>query len=419
MKFGESGWLADYLSHREAHYSESKITVSRHPDFSLYNILQPSGILYGNPVKSDSIEEGSFDTLDEKLRLELILAESLINTALLFDQDKIHSKEDFSNHLRITVSQIGNFYNKVYPEISTSQKTLFGKNKTELEVAERILEKRVGLKQSGQQNFWVHFFSNTLIFLDIYFFAQWIHTSTDKVVTEFFKEEKEELRLSVIKVIIAAAHANDIIEVEERKLFEYILHAANLSSKRRKEASQLLEQGIHVEEIALPENNSWLLKKYFLELAILTVASDRVIDSKEHDFLANFTKHLGFFEEDLEDSMIALEGFIIGNWEMIGELQVRRSYEQLSQEYEQRLSKLLSKHSKKLSHEILKEESLVRLIEKYKSGEISPEDNARLKDELIDLLQKLPAFSSFTLPRKHLTLDILSRIIPDLPDSEE
>ena len=93
-----------------------------------------------------------------------------------------------------------------------------------------------------------------------------------------------------------------------------LLHSANLSSKRNKEAWNLFENGIMVEEISLPKNNSWLIRKYFLELAIITVSADRVIDEKEKSFLSNFTKFLDFFEEDLEESMIALEGFIIENW---------------------------------------------------------------------------------------------------------
>ncbi|NNF22488.1 MAG: hypothetical protein HKN67_11135, partial [Saprospiraceae bacterium] len=321
---------------------------------------------------------------------------------------------DFSDQLSRATAFIIDFYNKVYPEISTSHKPLIGKTKTDLEVAEKIIEKRINLKPPSQHNFWIGFFSTTLIFLDIYFFGQWIHTATDKVVTEFFREEKEELRLSVIKVIVAAAHANHIIEVEERKLFEYILHSADLSSKRNKEAWNLLENGILVEEISLPENNSWLLRKYFLELAILTVSADRVVDEKEKEFLLNFTKHLEFFEEDLEDSILALEGFIIENWNEMGELQNRKSIDQLNEEYENRLGQLLSKHSKKIISELSENEAAVRLIQKHRDGNISPEDNQRLQDMLINIVKILPAFSSLSLPKSLLTTENLLKIFPEI-----
>ena len=416
MNLQEKGWLGEYLNYRKNHYEEKQTAISRHPDFSLYNLLQPTGILYGNPVQPENLEKSSFDNLNRRARLKVILAESLFNTSLLFHKDEINSYDDFIKQLKKATSFIIDFYNKVYPEISTSHKSFLGKDKTDLEVAEKILEKRVDLKPSSLNNFWVGFFSNTLLFLDIYFYGQWIHTATDKVVTEFFRDEKEELRLSVIKVIVAAAHANNIVEVEERKLFEYILHSADLSKKRNREAWDLLENGILVEEIALPENNSWLLKKYFLELAILTVSADRVVDEKEKEFLQNFTKHLGFFEEDLEDSMIALEGFIIENWGEMGELQNRKSFTQLSTEYEDRLHRLLTKHSKKLNQKLSENEVITRLISKYQDGTISEDDTERLRNELIDLLQKLPSFSSFSLPRSFLTAENLMKILPAISE---
>jgi hypothetical protein len=137
-----------------------------------------------------------------------------------------------------------------------------------------------------------------------------------------------------------------------------------------------------------------------------------VVDEKEKEFLTNFSKHLGFFEEDLEDSMIALEGFIVENWGMIGELQSRKNLEQIGGEYEHRVSKLLAKNSKTLSHEIQQNEGILRLLQKYKAGEISPEDDARLQDQLITLLEGLPSLSSQSLPRNFLTTASIIRMLP-------
>ena len=418
MQLVEKGWLGEYIESRKANYDVTDTSISRHPDFSLYNLLQPTGILYGNPVQAENIEDSSFIHLDKKNKLKVLLAESLINTYLLSKKERIKSSDDFSKQIDTSVSFIVDFFNKVYPEISINTKSILGKSKPIVEVAEKVIERRIELKPPSHNNFWIGFFSTTLLFLDIYFFGQWIHTSTDQLVTDYFKEEKEELRLSVIKVIIAAAHANHIVEMEERKLFEYILQAADLSKKRNKDAWNLLDNGLMVEEIALPENNSWLLKKYFLEIAILTVSADRVIDNKEREFLENFTKHLGFFTEDLEDSMIALEGFIIENWSEMGELQNRKNFDQLSDEYVTRLSKLLGRHSKKLMHEIMTNEPVLRLINKYNEGDFNPEENDRLQKQLIDLLQKLPAFSTFSLPRTFLTTEHLMKLLPEIPASD-
>ena len=412
MKLQEKGWLSEYLNYRKLNYKKRPIKQLQHPDFTLYSVLQPTGILYGRPMQPENLDKDSFDNLNERDRLKILLAESLINSFILSHKESIQSVEDFGKQLNLSIKSIIDFFTKLYPEISVSPTSFFGKKKSDMELAERIIEKRINLKAPSQDNFWISFFSNTLIFLDIYFFGQWIHTTTDSTVSAFFKDEKENLRLTVIKVIIAAAHANNIVEVEEKKLFEYILHSAQLSGKRKKTAWSLLENGIQVEEISLPDNNSWLLKKFFLELAILTVSADRKIDQSEKDFLINFTKHLGFFEEDLENSMMAIEGFIIENWEDIGELQSRTNYGQLSIDYKSKILKVIGRSEKKIIQIIRDNEAIRRLLSKHSSGEISPDEEERLRIQLLAILKKLPSFASMSLPETILSLSFLLKILP-------
>ena len=169
-----------------------------------------------------------------------------------------------------TLDNIGNFYNKIFPEISTSPRTFFGQKKTALELAEKILDKRIEHTAEYADNFWVSFFHNSLLFLDVYIFGQWIHTNADKIVEDFFRYERDELRFSVLKVIAAAAHANDEIAFEEQKLFDLFLDSTNLAADKKIEAHTIFENGIEVESIDLPAENSWILKKFFLEIAILT-----------------------------------------------------------------------------------------------------------------------------------------------------
>src|SRR5205814_6532383 len=134
------------------------------------------------------------------------------------------------------------FYNHVFPELATPTKTLFGRKKTSLELAERILDKRIEHTDQAKGNFWTQFFHNSLLFLDIFIFGQWIHTNADKIVSDFFKYERDELRFSVVKVMAAAAHANTTIEPEEQKLLEYFLQGAGLTPERKKEAARIFAE---------------------------------------------------------------------------------------------------------------------------------------------------------------------------------
>src|SRR5690606_11142129 len=164
---------------------------------------------------------------------------------------------------------------------------------------EKILEKRVEMTGKYEKNFWAYFFHNSLLFLDIFIFGQWIHTNADKIVADFFRYEREELRSSMVKVIAVASHANKELSFEERKLFELFLQSTDLSPEKKKDALAIFEQGIDVRDINLPAENSWILKKYFLEIAILTIWADKKVEDVELIFLKEFCSYLNFSEEDM------------------------------------------------------------------------------------------------------------------------
>lgn len=413
MKTDKNGWLKEYLDYRINHYHEDVIKSSIHPDYSLYNLLQPTGLLYGKPIQAENLDQTQFTTLNEHDRMVALLAESLVNASLLFHQDEIKNAEDFSRILFKTVANITDFYNKVYPEIAVNTKTLFGKQISTLETTEKILERRLAGMSESSGSFWVHFFYNTLVFLDIYLFGQWIHTGNGEVLTAFFIQEKEELRLTIIKIMVAAAYANNILELEEKKMFEYLLQAAQLSGKTTKDAKKYLEQGVQVEEITLPQNNSWLLKKYFLEIAIITVWADRVVDDKELAFLKRLNSHLGFFDDDLDKSMMAIESFVLEHWQEMGELQSKKSFDVLGKEFEEKVLKITKRNENRIRQEIKVSEKITRLIRKYQNNDLSDEDAERLRNMLMNILQNLPAFGFIALPDTYMTLPLLFKILPE------
>src|SRR5690606_1352288 len=125
---------------------------------------------------------------------------------------------------------------------------------------------------------------------------QWIHTNADKIVADFFRYEREELRFSMVKVIAAAAHANKVIAPEERRLFEFFLQTTELPAERKKEALRIFAEGIAIQDMNLPTENSWILKKFFLEIAILTIWADKLVEETELEFLKVFCKYFDFTE---------------------------------------------------------------------------------------------------------------------------
>jgi tellurite resistance protein len=413
MKPGEKGWLKEYLEFRQELMRDLAMESKKasHPEHSLYRVLQPSGLMYGQAI--GAIDHPDSKNWNEKDRMKILLAESLISSSLLFYDKPIETANELSQVTMKTLESIGNFYNNVFPELATPTKTLFGRKKTPLELAEKILDKRIDHTIRHGGNFWVQFFHNSLLFLDIFIFGQWIHTNADRIVSDFFKYEREELRFSVVKVIAAAAHANSRIEFEERKLLEFFLQSAGLSQEKKKGAVEIFEKGIvAVEEINLPTNNSWILKKYFLEMAVLTIWADKKIEDKEQFFLKELCRYLGFSDDDLDNSLMAIEGFVLEHWEELNKLQNKQDYEQVSDQFIKRLSKITDNHKNRLIKEVQESEEMMMLLRKARGSELTEQEKERMQVLLIAVLKTIPTFVIISLPQRFLTLPMLMKILP-------
>ncbi len=412
MKPNEKGWLKDYLELRKELLKEVQPggVKTAHPEQALYRVIQPTGLMYGQAILS--LDYPNSNDWSNKERMKILLAESLISSSFLFFNRQIKSTEELSEVILKTLDSIGNFYNTVFPELATPAKTLFGRRKTPLEIAERILDKRIEITEEFKNNFWAQFFYNSLLFLDIFIFGQWIHTNADRIVSDFFKYEREELRFSVVKVIAAAAHANEAVEFEERKLLEYFLQSAHLPAEKKREAVAIFEKGIEVEEINLPTNNSWILKKYFLEMAILTIWADKKVDGNEQDFLKRLCTHLTFSEDDLENSMMGIEGFVLEHWEKLNYLQNKQDYDQVSERFIKRLSRVTANHKSKLKKEVQGNKDLLALLKKAKSSELTETEKKEMQEQLVVVLKTIPTFVVISLPKRFLALPVLMRILP-------
>ena len=412
MKPSEKGWLKQYLEFRKELLGDLTVEKRKftHPEHSLYKVIQPTGLMYGHAVEVLDIPNQK--DWNEKDKMKLLLAESLISSSLLFHDKPVSNADDLSKLMVKTLESIANFYNNVFPELATPSKTLFGKRKSPLELAEKILDKRIERTSDFSGNFWAQFFHNSLLFLDIFIFGQWIHTNADRIVSDFFKYEREELRFSVVKVIAAAAHANKKIEFEERKLLDFFLQSAGLPAEKKREAIQIFEKGIEVEAINLPTNNSWLLKKYFLEMAILTIWADKRVEEKENEFLIRLCDYIDFKEEDLENSMIAIEGFVLEHWEELGYLQNKQDYNDVSDRFIKRLSKLTESHKNTIINEMKDSKELMSLLHKAKVNELAEDEKKQLQVLMVTVLKTIPTFVIIALPQRYLTLPVLLKVLP-------
>ena len=384
--------------------------MGQDPDHSFYGIVQPTGLMYGYPVNLPSeIDSAQWDNQD---RVKVLLVNSLINVAELYSNKKVETADEFYQLMLEAVQEMNRYYEKVFPELSINTKSWFGKKKEVLPLAESILSKRVETTFTSKSNFWLRFFFRSQLFLDVYIFGQWTHTEPDEVLEGFFKNEKEELSFNALKVMAAAAHANKTIEEEERNLFNIFIESAGVSGDKKRVAREYLQHGLEIQDIPLDETDPWVIRKFFLELALLTAWSDKKVEEVELEFLRELNRSLGFSEDDLEKSMMAVEGFILENWSHLDELQNKKDYEQVSNEFINHLKSVTSKYQKRLLNEMNKDVELCKLLKKGSVKELNDDEKHIVETKLINVLRNLPVFSVIALPKNFLYYEHVIRAIP-------
>lgn len=130
-------------------------------------------------------------------------------------------------------------------------------------------------------------------------------------------------------------------------------------------------------------------------------------------FLREFTKKLGFYDEDLEISLLAVEGFILENWDQLRDLQSGHALDELGSEYLQRIKLTTDRNAIQINNKLNSDTELTKLLMKSKDKELTREEEKVLHDGLIDVLKAVPTFVVIGLPTSYLTLPMLLKILPN------
>jgi hypothetical protein len=407
MNPAEKGWLKEYIKYRSPHPIDLNQYAIHDQDSLLYKIVQPTGLIYGHPIHAPGIRHPREQRWNSLGKMKIVLLESFLHSASLKQGNLPESQNDWQDFYLETSQSIGQFYTVLDPQIRKKKFFIFSKPKLDdFRFAEQILHRRLFLK-SRWDHFWASLFQNSLLFLDTYYFGEWRAGKFHNM-----KWHKDAMKMLLLKVIASAAHANHIIEREEKNIFFTFLNSSNLTKSQNKLAKEAFRDGITLDQIDLRQADTWLLKKYVLELAILMIWADKVVSVEERAFLSQLANRLGISEEELDISLIAIESFVIENWKEVYFLQSKHSFQLISETIIQRISFVLKKHKDSIAQEIKESKELCYLMEKSKTEPLTDKEKEIMRVQLIDVLKSIPAFVIIALPGSFLTLPLLMKVLP-------
>ena len=225
------------------------------------------------------------------------------------------------------------------------------------------------------------------------------------------------IMLDMVKVVAAAANSDGEATEEEEAIFEIFSASANLDSEQHAVAEDFFKSKRELKDIAFNYDKSWLLSRFILEVAILTVWSDNEVVPAEHVFLNQLIIRLDIDEEEKDKSLLAIQHFIYKNGDKIPFLTGKNDVEMLMSGATERWSKILGRNKDKLAAELSQSKELVGLIAKSTTSELSKDEKEKVKKQFKDLARTIPSLTLFLLPGGTLLLPIVLKIIPDLVPS--
>ncbi len=386
-------------------YKNDKINEEQ----KLYRVVQPTGLMYGHPVKPVFDYGYKTKSWDDKEKMKLIIADTLMHQKLIKSIDQ--ERKEIRDYLVQLVDDITDFYQNEMLTKKIRTRTWWGRKRTNMEILDKIIERRLKVNAKWRHNFWANFFNNSMLFLDVYLFGKWIAAKNHNEF-DALRNKQKRIRVNLLKLIAASAYANKIIEKEERKLFDFFLNSAALDPAEKQEAKKFIDSEMSLNDIDFSPIDDWILKKYFLEMGILTIWADRILEDSEKKFVHELAEKLGFSESELEQSMLAIESFVLTNWEHVHFLRQKKDFNIVKEGWQKRMSLALNKNKNAIAQEIRESKELVHLLKKQKTEDLTEEEKRKVHEQLIDVLKTIPAFVIIALPFTFITLPVLISILP-------
>ncbi len=407
--YNENGWLEKYLRNRGKYISETtndlKVDSTESLDYELlfYEKVQPTGFIYGHPLSLPEMSSDEFASLSNEELTKLSLTETLILCAKLFDTQAHSDKQ--------VIEDIIAFYKFLFPELKGNFFiNLFVSKQNRAKKAENFIEKQLNLRASID-NFWAGFFLNSLLFVDIIYFSIWLQNRANKN-NGVIRKQREEIFMILLQIISIAINADNRLEDREIQFYNLLLKSSKLSDANHEIAKEYLHYPPKLVNIDLRPVSSWLLKKYVLEMAIIAVWADKDVEGYELKFLRDLAHKLELSQDELNESMMAVEAFVLNNWESVPYLQGKKSYEVVSNRFIDGLKRSIDTNKQKLAKEFSESKELMSLLKKSIQSDLTPEESEIVKKQILDILKTIPMFVIFVLPGSFITLPLLFKIVP-------
>ena len=378
MNPSASGWIKKLLKEVTKDHSCLKLLED---DF--YIALRNCGFIYGSNIH---VVAGLFENTD--LTEEEICKVNLFITFLY-----IHNQA--KPKIPLTESII-NFYTVINEQKSSFFSNLIADKKS-TEYLEKIINKRIHINTNFLTKNFDYFIINALLFLDILAYKHYLN---NKAISIDYIKNLEASITSISLDVLNSKIKKSAYDLSLIKLFE---------SSIRFQDNKHLEYN---EAINFIKNTDE--KNYVLDLACMATWSDRVIDKNERRFLIQLGTDLNIEPDKITQSITSVNQFYTANKDNIALLSSKNIVQSFYNNSSKMVKKLISRNSKRLYQELKDSKELMVLLSQSTKRDLSPEEQKKVQEQLLDIFKSIPSLAIFMLPGGALLLPLVVKFIPKL-----
>ncbi len=373
MNPSSKNWLKEYLSY----YEKQKLKKSQHivSENDIYKLLFDSSLLFAIPLKSSDNLHPDFNKWNLKEKTKIL----------------------FTNHL----FQISDLYISKYDntlKLSDVSNRLMLSEKTELET-EAYIDQLI----NGKKNSWL---------LNTYNLNPWMFLSL--IQFYYFIKGKAldtyQIKLDVLKGMIMASKADNIITNNEKKLLKRYIENGNFSKEDKLILSQYLDNKIV--DIKYLENN-YLIKKTRYDLALFALMTNNKIDNKELIFINTYADKLNISLPEQHRTFSLIQNIYLNHYQELPHLQKTYSFASVKNIVKHNFKYILKKNSGMIINEIRESKELIVLLRKSTDEKLSDEEKQKIREQILDLLKTIPSLAIFMIPGGTIILPLLMKILPE------
>ena len=378
MNPSAQGWIKKLLTELSVQDAFFKWDTSQ-----FYEELRQCGFIYGSNVKCLYSKYDNLDlTQEEFAKLNLVLA-------LIYIHKNFKSQHSYTDSVIDFYSSINEFKPSFFQE-------LFG-DKQGHELLEKIFHKRIHIDDNIITKNFNFFITNAVLFSDVLAYKTFLKEKS-KVQDYLYKLEAT-IETGVYNAFDLKTNKTDY-DKNLMKLFESSLRYKSGGLKSLEQLLEFISDDME--------------KFYILDILTMATWSDRIIEKKERAFLNTVAKELNLDSEIVDTSLKQLSQFYTKYNDKIALLNSKNPVQTFYDNSGKMVSKLIKRNKKRLTQELKESKELLILLTKSTTTSLSPEEQKKVQNQLLDIFKSIPSLAIFMLPGGMLLLPIVIKFIPKL-----